>query len=702
MTIFNCEFRTSHFLCRHVCGKDAPPVPLSLFLFNVGKWQDTVWQERKRFLSPYIAFEEKLIGDVFGMGEVGVRYTGSFRVGLQPLGMSGSDNDVMYIYKSIHVNIPWNATTKDHLTIQGSEYPGHVYLKLNVARSTFTKLYHRIALKVQADNFGFPTAGEVERILHESGLQRLRVGLKEYFLSSEVFTELHSRFNYFRFGGWMAFHQSGPASTVRWNMSTLPNYVNLGSLDNVFALHCPSWPTEASTWLRRERKFGFPSADVIKAILDYGVDVVPKPRKVDRPSPASSFRTGFLWRLSFSIPELMLINSWNDAQRVCYRYAKTLLKGNLSHLDIPSYCGLNIMFWLIEETDSGLWIDLQLVTCLKMFFQKLERCCMEGFCSHYFVPENNLFSEIPRDKLLKGSRACRAIRDELYAYLWLDEGIWCYLKGVRQSKWVSFDTTSVFYAISDEQIVGDFLKKWSGALSDIQRLCERNFQIYYCLKVYRELARAWYSSEQYPLRKEFVLKAVRTFLQDSHEVQQTTEEQLIVNSVRFANLKCLKAFFHEADSKSEWHIFHQKELTQLRRDLSFQNDLQGDVVVALEYYLTGNFDAAVKVLEEGSEKNAPSFPVFSAFDRNSVDQAIGDFPFKGHAFYCPEIVVRWYVLWKCYLALGRDGEQVASARQKLKEIDLGNLYQDNLRIIKPLFEPFGRYLQDIAIQENGT
>ena len=68
------------FLCSYIYGKDIPATPLSLFLFNVGKWQDTVWEERKRFLSPYIPFEEKFIGEVFGMGEVEVRYTGSFRV----------------------------------------------------------------------------------------------------------------------------------------------------------------------------------------------------------------------------------------------------------------------------------------------------------------------------------------------------------------------------------------------------------------------------------------------------------------------------------------------------------------------------------------------------------------------------------------------------------------------------------------------
>ncbi|XP_068719303.1 uncharacterized protein [Montipora capricornis] len=693
-------------LCRQVFGKDVPASPLSLFLYNIGKWHDTVWQERKRFLSPYIAFEEKIIGDVYGMGEVRVKYTGSFRVGLQSLGMSGSDNDMMYIYKSILVDTPQKATTNAHLIIQTSEYPGHVYLKLNVSNSVFTQLYHKIALNVRADNFGFPAAEEIKKILLESGVQSLQPeGSNEYFLSSEVFTELHSRFNYFRFGGWLTFRQSGPASTIRWNISTLPNYVNFGTLDNVFALHCPSWPAEARAWVKRKRKYSCQKPNVVEAILNYGVDLVPKPKKVGCDSLTNSTRTKFLWRLSFSIPELLLINSWNDVQRICYRYGKTLLKTNLSHLGIPSYCGLNVMFWIIEETESGQWIDLHLVHCLKMFFEKLERCCQEGFCSHYFVPENNLFWEIPKDKLLKGSRICRAIRKELYTYLWLDEGIWCYLNGYSQTNWMAFNTTSVFYKITDEQILMDFLNKCSKAVSDLKLLCERNFRIYYCLKVYRELAVVWHASEQYHDRKEFVLKAVRTFLQDSTHGAQSTEEKLIANSVRFANLRFLKAYLQQVASNSECSTFHFKELVQLQRDISCQSDVQGSVVVALEYYLDGNFEAAAKMLEntsfpEESDEITGSFPVFSALERNCVDQHIRAFSFKGNAYYCPEIVVRWYVLWQCYLALGRAAEHVASARRKLKELDLNKLYQENLRIMKPLFEPFGRYLQNMAIREH--
>ena len=640
------------------------------------------------------------------MGEVGARYTGSFRTGLQHLGMSDSDNDIMYIYKSILVNIPQNATTTDHLITQASELRGHVYLQLNISKSSFLTLYHRIALNVQANNFGFPSAEEIRKILDQSGVQTLGEGRNGCFLSSDVFTALHSRLNY-RFGGWMTFQQSGPATTISWNMSTLPNFVNIGSLDNVFALHCPFWPAEvANRWLNRERKYGFPTAQVIKATLDYGVDIIPKPRNGNPPFLASnSCHTKFLWRLSFSIPELLLINSWNDAQRICYRYAKTLLKANLGRLGVSSYCGLNVMFWLTEEMDPVQWTETHLVHCLQMFFDKLERCCSKGFCPHYFVPKNNLFLEIPKDKLLKGVRICKETRDELYAHLWLSKGIWWYLTGVRHSNWVPFDITAVFYGISNEAVLGDFLKKWSEPLSDLQKRCERNFQIYYCLKVYRELAHSWYSSEQYPQRRELILKAVRTFLQDSSRAVLTGEETFITNTVRFANLKCLKAHLQDDSNRSEWHLFHHKELLRLRETLLQQDNFQSNVVVALENFLEGDFKAAASILEKdsswprGGKSSWETYPIFSAFDRNSVDCHIRAFPFKGHAFYCPEILVHWYVLWKCYLPLGKEREQIASAQRKLKELDLSNLFQENLKVMKPLFEPFGAYLQKTARKE---
>lgn len=120
------------------------------------------------------------------------------------------------------------------------------------------------------------------------------------YFSSEVFTYLHHRFKLFRFGSeWVTFQPSGPVCTILRNKSILPNVVNFGMLDNVFAFHCPFWPEDAKDWPYRERKNGFPSGDVVKAILDYGVDLVPKSKVTQDKPPRRNHNSKFLWIISF-------------------------------------------------------------------------------------------------------------------------------------------------------------------------------------------------------------------------------------------------------------------------------------------------------------------------------------------------------------------------------------------------------------------
>lgn len=122
-------------------------------------------------------------------------------------------------------------------------------------------------------------------------------------------------------------------------------------------------------------------------------------------------------------------------------------------------------------------------------------------------------------------------------------------------------------------------------------------------------------------------------------------------------------------------------------------------MLALERYKDGDFEAAVRILEKDPLKRKESiqrFPVFSAFDKNCNDPVIKLFPFKGHAYYCPKIIVASYVLWQCYVALGKDKEQIAKVKKKLMELDLAVLYAGHLNLIKPLFELFEERLQKMG------
>jgi len=83
------------------------------------------------------------------------------------------------------------------------------------------------------------------------------------------------------------------------------------SFDDVFAVHSPYWPVEATEWITRRRSHGFPSMSVIKQVVRYGCDFVQVSHKLSK-----SYSNE--WRFSFSRAELFITASWSTSQRIVY------------------------------------------------------------------------------------------------------------------------------------------------------------------------------------------------------------------------------------------------------------------------------------------------------------------------------------------------------------------------------------------------
>ena len=84
-----------------------------------------------------------------------------------------------------------------------------------------------------------------------------------YYHRADQFRYIHSEFNRARFTNWMQFERKGPASTIVWNVAGLAQRLMLNHLDIVFCVHCDEWPSQASDWLTRKRKFSYPGEDLI-------------------------------------------------------------------------------------------------------------------------------------------------------------------------------------------------------------------------------------------------------------------------------------------------------------------------------------------------------------------------------------------------------------------------------------------------------
>ena len=95
----------------------------------------------------------------------------------------------------------------------------------------------------------------------------------------------------------------------------------LGIMDKAYCLKYTKWPSTARQWIARPRFFGWPPEPLINSIVQGGVLLVPIGSKSD-----SQKDNPFEWRISFSVPEKMLIYSWTHTQIICYALLKLLLK----------------------------------------------------------------------------------------------------------------------------------------------------------------------------------------------------------------------------------------------------------------------------------------------------------------------------------------------------------------------------------------
>ena len=66
--------------------------------------------------------------------------------------------------------------------------------------------------------------------------------------------------------------------------------------DNVMSINCAYWPSTASEWRIRLRRYGWPTSDDISSIVDFGCHLVP----IGHPN---SPRNMMEWRISFSLAE---------------------------------------------------------------------------------------------------------------------------------------------------------------------------------------------------------------------------------------------------------------------------------------------------------------------------------------------------------------------------------------------------------------
>ena len=170
--------------------------------------------------------------------------------------------------------------------------------------------------------------------------------------------------------------------------------------DNVMSIHCAFWPSVASEWRTRPRRYGWPRSADISSIVDFGYHLVPT-------CHPNSPRNMMEWRISFSVAERTLVWSFNHVQIQCYAVMKLILKefinvkyrelnpavnGDTPSPVLCSYFIKTLLFWAFEETDPSFWCADNLAECVSYLLRQLYACIRHGVIKHYFFPAFNLLS----------------------------------------------------------------------------------------------------------------------------------------------------------------------------------------------------------------------------------------------------------------------------------------------------------------------
>jgi hypothetical protein len=130
--------------------------------------------------------------------------------------------------------------------------------------------------------------------------------------------------------------------------------------DRVFAYPCKSWPQPASSWLDRQGIGRWATQEMKRFAASTGCFFVPTGSKV-------SIYPELEWRISTSLTERFLMFNLNVTQIRCYVLLKMILKSFLNpqdEINISSFMCKTVLLQCIENTESGIWKDSNLLTCL--------------------------------------------------------------------------------------------------------------------------------------------------------------------------------------------------------------------------------------------------------------------------------------------------------------------------------------------------
>src|SRR6218665_1243637 len=162
-------------------------------------------------------------------------------------------------------------------------------------------------------------------------------------------------------------------------------------IDSVFCLFCPQWPRDAQDWPFRPKENGWPTSDLISEVVRNGCHVVYVQHRACRDNIEQ-------WRLSFSVAEVILLQSFTKTQQIVYHLLRFFAKRELIKNDCLKedqvLCGYHLktlLLWTCEEMPAGWWASYPVIAICCELLNILSDWLQRKYYPNFFIPEANLF-----------------------------------------------------------------------------------------------------------------------------------------------------------------------------------------------------------------------------------------------------------------------------------------------------------------------
>src|SRR6218665_3284823 len=163
------------------------------------------------------------------------------------------------------------------------------------------------------------------------------------------------------------------------------------SVDFVVSLWCPQWPNVAKEWPNRPRKYEWPTSAIIHEVVQSGCHAV----FAKHPDCRNDRQQ---WRLSFSVAEVILLQSWTNVQQIVYHMLRFFAKREIIPLDCPkkdevlcTYHIKTLMLWSCEKKSTEWWNSSSVIKICCNLLKVLAHWLKVTRCRNYFFPQANLF-----------------------------------------------------------------------------------------------------------------------------------------------------------------------------------------------------------------------------------------------------------------------------------------------------------------------